>query len=386
MLRVLLILIFIRPFICSLAFPYINYLYSSIFLGFLVLFLVHSDFSFINKKMRTIKYPLILFIAALFISIIFSSDRFNSVKELYKYVNGILLFLFVISLDSKNRLRIIKAITLGGFLISLLAIYQYLFGFQHLLDYLSKSNPPSLFALDYIQRRRVYFPFVTPNALGGYLAIIIPLIISTQNAKNRNPIGLRRYIALISVSLALLLTKSIGALISVSIGLITYSYLQSKLDKKRVLLFISMLLIIIASTFLLRQRATGEHTLPTFSVIQRFIYWRDTLEVIKKYPWQGIGLGNFNLSQVRYAHNSYLQIWAEMGIIGLISILWLISSVFKTAIDNIKICNNKVMSGAISANVVFLTHNLIDFSFFLPEIALIWWVIFGLNVRFEDSA
>jgi O-antigen ligase len=91
-----------------------------------------------------------------------------------------------------------------------------------------------------------------------------------------------------------------------------------------------------------------------------------------------VGLGNFNLFSARYAHNSYLQFWAETGILGITSLLWLIAAVLKSAIKSVKQSKDKkFMAGLITANAVFLIHNLFDFTFFLPEVSLIWWVIFG---------
>ena len=157
--------------------------------------------------------------------------------------------------------------------------------------------------------------------------------------------------------------------------------LQGKLGKKRILL-ITGLMITIGLVFFLRQMATKQHILPTTSVIMRFNYWIDTLRIIKTAPLQGLGLGNFNLVSSRYAHNSYLQIWAEMGIVGIVSFLWLILIVFKSALKNFKDSANKQqIAGLITASTVFLIHNFVDFSFFLPEVALIWWIILGLSSK-----
>jgi O-antigen ligase len=380
MLTVLLILIFIRPFISSLAFPYLNYIYSYTLLGFLIIWLFEKGLP--HKKIAFAiisKYPLLLFLLALLISVVFSTNKINSLMELYKYISGILIFLIAISLNYEHRIRVIKAIVLAGFLISILAIYQYFSGFQHILDYLARDKTASSFALDYIQRQRVFFPFVTPNTLGGYLIIIIPLILALWDRKKRiflNPL----LFVFVSVSLGLLLTKSLGALLSIFLGLILYFYLQGALNRKRLLL-IGGLLIIIGLVFFLRQGAIKEHIQPTFSLAKRMDYWKDTLRITKAAPWTGVGLGNFNLAQSRFAHNSYLQIWAEMGILGIASFLWLIISVFKSAVKNIKFSPDKrLIAALITANAVFLIHNLVDFTFFLPEVTLIWWVTFGLLV------
>jgi putative inorganic carbon (HCO3(-)) transporter len=141
------------------------------------------------------------------------------------------------------------------------------------------------------------------------------------------------------------------------------------------------LLVIVVLVLISRSTTQREHILPAFSLIKRLDYWQGTLQIIKSSPLIGVGLGNFDLVQSRYAHNSYLQIWAEMGILGIISILWLIIAVFKSAFMNIKkgTQNNQIV-GFISANTVFLAHNFVDFTFFLPEVAMIWWIIVGLII------
>ncbi len=392
MLAILLTLIFIRPFICSLAFPHLNFIYSISLLLSLLIWLIRKGIPL--RKINTLKSPLLLFLLALLISIIFSTDKLNSLKELYKYISGILIFLFAISLTYEDRIRAIKAIILAGFLISLLAIYQYFLGFRHILDYLARDKTVSSFALDYIQRKRVYSPFVTPNTLGGYLAIIIPLILALWDKNNKNILLSPFFFFLISISFALLLTNSLGALLSIFSGLVIYFHFSSFLNKgylikqknlnKKVLLLTTGFLIIMGLVFFIRQTAPKPHTLPTFSLIMRINYWLEALKIIKAAPWTGVGLGNFNLAFARYAHNSYLQLWAEMGILGIVSFLWLIIAVFKSAAKNINIASNeKLIIGLISANAIFLIHNLIDFSFFLPEVALIWWVILGCIYRLD---
>jgi len=362
----LLTLIFIRPFISSLAFPCLNSLYSALFLIFLIAWLIYKGTSI--KKIYALKYPLILFCLALIISLVFSINKLNSLKELYKYISGILLFFVVVSLTYENKIRLIQTIIFAGLVISLLAIYQYFFGFQHMLDYISQEKITDPFTLDYIQRRRAFFPFVTPNILAGYLIMIIPLA-STHKDK---------ILFIIPLSFALLLTKSLGAFLSFLSTLALYFYLQGKLEKRGVI-FLSGILVIIILLFITRSTTQKGYLQPIFSTLMRLNYWEDTLSIIKTSPWKGIGPGNLNLTLSRYTHNSYLQIWAETGILGMASLLWLIIAVFKTALKNIEnLADKNLMTGLIAANAAFLIHNLVDFSFFLPEIVLIWWITFGL--------
>lgn len=368
MLIILLTLIFIRPFICSVAFPGRNYIYSIALIIVLIFWFV---FKGISAKLLSLKYPLALFLSAVFLGAFFAKNRVIGFEELYKYVTGLSLFTIAVSLDERQKKYMVNAIVFSGLIISLLAIYQYLFGFKHLSDYMAAHKIADPFIVDYVGRKRVYYPFVTPNILGGYIAMITLLSLT------------RRYRLLLSIPLcvSLILTKSMGALLVFYIGLTLYFCLTGNFRKKQVL-FLSVLLIIISLTFVLRTIMQKEHIQPFFSALARINYWEETLKVIRKSPVLGVGIGNFNLLQSRYAHNSYLQIWAEMGLLGIISFLWLITAILKNSLRNLTSSDNRAeIAALISASVVFLAHNLIDFSFFLPEVASLWWVILGLTLQ-----
>jgi O-antigen ligase len=139
--------------------------------------------------------------------------------------------------------------------------------------------------------------------------------------------------------------------------------------------------------FILRQSVTKEYLLPVFSLENRLTYWQDTIKLIKAHPFFGVGIGNFDLSLSRYAHNALLQIWAEMGILGIVSFIWLIIATLKTALQKIKLQSNKIIiTGLTASSIAFLIHNLFDFTFFLLEISLIWWALLGLTLTFEGGS
>lgn len=374
MLYILIILIFIRPFICALAFPYLNLIYSSILLFFLFVWFSFKRFPL--NKIKTIKFPLILFILALIISVIFSFEKIKSLKELYKYVISLLIFLAGISLSDEEKLKVIYSIILAGFVISVLAIYQYFFGFQYMASYIAKKGIASALAIDYISQRRVFFPFVTPNILAGYLILIIPLVLILKDRS--------KWVILPVMSVALLFTKSLGAFLSLFLGLGLYLYLRKVLPRKE-FAFIVIIEICFVSIFILRQTMTKEYLLPVFSFARRLGYWRDALKIIRAYPLVGVGIGNFNLPLSRYAHNFLLQIWAEMGILGLVSFAWIVGATLISCFKKLKSSTYKSkIIGFLTANVIFLIHNFFDFTFFLPEVVLIWWIVLG-SILFKEN-
>lgn len=373
MLLFFLIAFFPRPFISAAAFPYLNFFYTLVFLSFLGVYVIYKRPSF--SKLSTLIFPIILLVLALLISLVFSQNKSVSLSELYKYLGGLLLLLVAVSLSEKEKSLTIQVIVAAGLVISFLAIYQYFLGFSHVLAYLSNNKLSSPFALDYLARKRVFFPFITPGILGGYLAMIIPLLLINKN----------RLWFILPVFFALLLTQSLAAFLSLFFALIIYVCLRKKI--KMVHLFsLLVLFILIIIIFIWRSGTQKEHIHPIFSTIMRLNYWRGALEIIKAHPLVGVGLGNFNLKWSRYAHNSYLQIWAEMGILGLFSFIWIICAVIKSYFKNSAELLYKNQAACLfTASAVFLIHNFLDFTFFLPEVVFVWWVILGLNMAGDQE-
>jgi len=73
-----------------------------------------------------------------------------------------------------------------------------------------------------------------------------------------------------------------------------------------------------------------------------------------------------------YSHNAYLQVWAEQGLFGLAALLWFIFALYR------RLVSARPPWQLMAATRVFLLHNLVDFTFFLPEVSLAWWAITGI--------
>jgi putative inorganic carbon (HCO3(-)) transporter len=367
MLILLLILIALRPFISSLALPHADLMYSIVITGLLLAGALTKKMCF--KKIRTLTNPLLLFCLALCVSVVFSFNKAAGIQETYNYITGFLLFGMAASLPQKEAEKIIRTVIFTGCVISLIAIYQYFFGYRHLAAYVAKEKITDPFVLDYIKSKRVFAPFVTPNVLAGYLIMIIPLALHLKNK-----------FLLIPLFLALALTKSLGALATLFLIAILYLYHLDTIDKKKVALFMSLSLII-GLTIMIRSN-TAQHTQPDFSIAMRLTYWKETFSVIKAFPFSGTGPGNFNLGHSRYSHNSYLQVWAELGVLGISGLLWFFYLSLRNGIKRLRESGqlNFTSLGIVTASAAFIIHNVTEFTFFLPEVAMIFWIILGLNL------
>ena len=78
MFLLLLIIVFFRPFACSLAYPGLNYWYSLSFLLLFLFWIAHKGL--LTMPLGRIRYPTGAFLLALSLSTAFSTRIFNSIS------------------------------------------------------------------------------------------------------------------------------------------------------------------------------------------------------------------------------------------------------------------------------------------------------------------
>ena len=78
-----------------------------------------------------------------------------------------------------------------------------------------------------------------------------------------------------------------------------------------------------------RMRTISDYTSDD-SAMRRLEYWQASLEMVRDQPL-GVGFGNFeevvkryvpNLAITRCAHNTYLEVLAELGLLGMLLLVW----------------------------------------------------------------
>lgn len=130
----------------------------------------------------------------------------------------------------------------------------------------------------------------------------------------------------------------------------------------------------------------------TFAASRGWI-WRDAATMIRANPLLGVGLGAFGTAfniytqgdgsvRVPQAHNDYLQIVADCGIVGGLIALWFVIVVFRTAAQGLK-ARDPLLSGLAlgSASGIFgiLVHSLFDFNLQIPSNALLFLVLVAVG-------
>ena len=115
----------------------------------------------------------------------------------------------------------------------------------------------------------------------------------------------------------------------------------------------------------------------------RQLVWKDSMPVIRDFPWFGTGLGGYETAVRRhqttalmytigYAHNEYIQFLTELGLVGLalfvIPILW----IFQVLVRNIE---DPLAKACLAACVAILLHCVVEYNLQAPaNLLTVAWV------------
>jgi O-antigen ligase len=131
-------------------------------------------------------------------------------------------------------------------------------------------------------------------------------------------------------------------------------------------------------------------------------FWGVTTEIIKAHPIVGTGLGAFSVVYTGYdsrngryrleqAHNDYLQVLADGGIIGGALGLFFIISLFRMGFARRESGDDfrrGVATGALAGCFAVLVHSFFDFTLHTPSNALLFLVLAAMatvNGRVEEA-
>ena len=133
------------------------------------------------------------------------------------------------------------------------------------------------------------------------------------------------------------------------------------------------------------------------STASRIPLYQAALEVIRTSPVSGAGLGtaavqdyisDFNLYHAEapfvHAHNFYLQVWIEAGLLGFLgfvgSMLWNIKNAARAVRHNGPSVGSTVAAAAASAMCGAMVCGLADFLWNYPRVLVIFWFTFAMAI------
>ena len=341
--------------------------------------------------------PILSFAFFVVLSCMYSVNLNASLKQTYIIIPNILLCFLVINIiKKKKQVFIITAcLVIAATLVSLYGIYQYFWGLNETRNWILQQNiqfhPGVLSRLGIDQ---AFSTFVIRNALAGYLLLILPLCISLFFI-SKSFYRLLLSVAAASIILCLYLTYSKGGwgifLILVLVSILILMHKKFRYKKRFYIVSISAIvgLVIFSAIFLkIIDRTNMIHdTLGSFKV--RLNYWKACPDMAKDFPF-GSGIGTFGsiypkykvpqAREVQLAHNSFLQLWTEIGLLGILSFLLVWVMFFRDWRKTFRIAYVKVLSIGIYVGCgAFLIHSLVDFDFYVPGISMNVWLFIGMR-------
>jgi putative inorganic carbon (HCO3(-)) transporter len=128
----------------------------------------------------------------------------------------------------------------------------------------------------------------------------------------------------------------------------------------------------------------------------RLGYWSRSIHVIRDYPVLGTGVNTYSTVQWRYEnewgwggypHNSYLQMTAETGVVGLLSFLWLLFSLYKNSFRNLKKMQRPELRFLLISFLTglsgLLIHSFFDTTLYSVQLSSFMWLLMGLIVALQ---
>lgn len=223
------------------------------------------------------------------------------------------------------------------------------------------------------------------NDFGGYLVVVLSLVAALLLANNYFGLKINSLSVLAVLStLAIIFTFSRGSWLAMSFSFIFIAIFSRENLKRLIPVFLVVIILFLFPLF-------NERLFLTFKAggdSDRFRYWLAAWKMISDHPFFGMGVGTFmaNFSKylpgvnVSYAHNCYLQIWAETGFFALFSFGAFMVSFVYLGIKRFIVSKDFLLLGLLSGAVGFLAHSFFDTNLYSLRLAILFWVWVGLII------
>jgi O-antigen ligase len=321
-----------------------------------------------------------------------SLDPFNTEINAYHFISfALFLGVLLVYLESAARLQtLVNVITVFGFIFAFFGILQ------------SFLSPNMIYGVYQTRDGASFGSFVNRHNYAAFveMAMALPLgLLFTGAIKKDKRLLYFTAVALMGVSL--LLSRSRGGLVAfvaeiILLVILTRGGSSSKqFALKAVLAGLLVVGIIGGAVFV-----GGESSLTRFAetatskdiTTDRGHIWRVTLSAISHNLPLGAGLGAFGvaytpydsyngLERVEQAHNDYLQVLSDAGIVGLIIGLFFLYTLTRTGLKNTRTGNTfrrGVAIGAFCGCFAILVHSIFDFVLHTTAISVMFLTLMGL--------
>lgn len=318
----------------------------------------------------------------------------------------------LIFIDTPKRLRLlVRTITIFGFFLAVFGLTQ------------SLTSPNKVYWIRELPQSTAFGPFINRHHFAGYMemTLALPLGLLFSGSIEKEKRFLYLFVAGL-MAVALIMTNSRGGLIALVAEILFLAatmgfrrhHKKHKSESRRPRfqsaavkagLALALIVAIFGGVVLLG----GEEALSRFvgsvnaddPTTGRAHFWSVTVDIIKQHPLIGTGLGAFGVVYTGYdsrnglyrleqAHNDYLQILSDAGIVGAIIGLVFIVGLFRMGFARRESGDDfrrGVATGALAGCFAVLVHSFFDFTLHTTSNALLFLVLAALatlNGRVEE--
>jgi O-antigen ligase len=315
-------------------------------------------------------------------------------------------------IDSPRRLRlVVRTVIIFGFVLALFGLMQ------------NFISPNVIYWVREPKQAQPFGPYINRHHFAGYmeLALAMPLGLLFSGAIDRDRIPLYGFAALIC-SVALVMTNSRGGIIAMVAEILFLVVIAAGVGRgggeggrdlrsrvasaaKRAAFAFALL----AALFVFALYSGGEQSLTRLvgtvnaddPTTGRAHFWKGAVEIIKDHPLLGVGLGAFSAAYPRYdtgagayrleqAHNDYLQILSDGGIVGALLALVFVAALFRQGFRRLQTHDKfrrGVALGALTGCAGALVHSAFDFTLHTTANGLLFLLLAALatmNGRVEE--
>lgn len=333
---------------------------------------------------------MIVLCAIMVLSRFYAFDKAIALSESERFISYVILF-FIIKYDVDD-LKIVDNI-IGTYImmagvLSVLGIYQYFTGFG--------LNKKFQQGYDYGVKERIASTLDNPNNFAAFIILaIFPILMYAIYTKNKiRKACLSALVVLLVINMFLVGSRNayLAAVIGCIVLIVVYS-------KKLIMPFVGFAVLSLLIPMVRRRIIEIGSQSQNES---RINLWKLALKMIKEHPILGVGNGNYaslydayvkkypKLSTPDYhnfpTHNSYLKVWSELGIVGIVSFVGILVSALLKVRKLIKISKKTkykyLFIGFYASMIAFYFMNLIDNLFFVPKTTVFFWIMLGITQSF----
>ncbi|HIE44419.1 MAG TPA: hypothetical protein EYP78_06470 [Candidatus Omnitrophica bacterium] len=355
-------------------------------------------------KSSSLYIPLVLFVTLGILSLMWTVSYYATSTQLFFFIFYFLTFFLSLKVvdNDDTRERLLIVLFFSTLLVCLYAIYQYFWGLDETRKYVLTHKEDiwmveSSRFMSRLYTDRAFSTFIYPNALASFLIMVFPFSIFYSFMYIRKKIiFFTLLVPSLLILFAFVLTFSKGGMIALILSWLTIWIVRMK--KRHKLVSVAIIIILLSGGILLSytNEYFAEKVIPFKDSLRvRLEYWQAGWEMIKERPLSGFGLGCFGRAYAKYklpqaeetqmAHNNFLQVWAELGIVGFLIFLAIFIFYFREMtpklrhLDNFSPLQRVFILGGYVSILTFVFHSLGDFSLYVFSVAFNLFLIMGVS-------